>query len=147
MIEATGRPVMVMDPAVDVPKLYNLCKAYTPTPDPNNFTSPGRWDRDNVSLATGTTTYTDGWPVGMYMATMYNHVAEPNWNGEDCGWWIAFPDTPGEHAIVTARSYHPGCVNVCFGDGHVATVADTIDLGIWRAMGSRNGGESVSIPY
>ena len=147
MVAAPGRPVMVMDPAIDVPKLYSICKGYTPTPDPNNFTSPGRWDRDNLAQATGTTTYTDGWPVAMYMATMYNHVAEPNWQGEDCGWWSAFPDTPGEHAIVSARSYHPACVNVCFGDGHVSTVADTIDLNVWRAMGSRNGGESANIPY
>jgi prepilin-type processing-associated H-X9-DG protein len=35
---------------------------------------------------------------------------------------------------MTARSYHPGGVNVVFGDGNVRLVADGIDLGIWRAL-------------
>jgi len=35
---------------------------------------------------------------------------------------------------MTARSYHPGGVNVVFGDGNVRFVTDPIDLGIWRAL-------------
>ncbi len=35
-------------------------------------------------------------------------------------------------------------VNVCFGDGHVSTVASGIDLQVWRALGTRNGGETIA---
>jgi prepilin-type N-terminal cleavage/methylation domain-containing protein/prepilin-type processing-associated H-X9-DG protein len=149
MVAAPGRPAMVMDLDKDRDKLYSVCGSgtggYVPSPSgTNNFTGPGRWDKDNVSQYSATTTYYAGWGVSFYMATMYNHVAEPNWNGEDCGWFSAFPDTPGEHAIVSARSYHSGVVNVCFGDGHVSSVSETIDLPTWRALGSRNGGEEAS---
>lgn len=148
MIAAPGRPTMVMDPDKDVKKLYDTCGSgnYTPKPDQFNFTGPGRWDKDNISQFSPTTTYYAGWGVSFYMATMYNHVAEPNWSGADCGWFSAFPDTPGEHAIVAARSYHTGVVNVCFGDGHVTSISETIDLPTWRALGSRNGGEEASDP-
>mgnify|MGYP000933919901 CR=1 FL=1 len=36
--------------------------------------------------------------------------------------------------IMTARSYHPGGVNVVFADGNVRLVNDAIDLAIWRAL-------------
>jgi prepilin-type N-terminal cleavage/methylation domain-containing protein/prepilin-type processing-associated H-X9-DG protein len=35
---------------------------------------------------------------------------------------------------MTARSYHPGGVNVVFGDGNVRFITDSIDLGIWKAL-------------
>ncbi len=43
---------------------------------------------------------------------------------------------------MSARSMHPGVVNVCFADGSVAVIADDVDLAAWRAAGSRNGGET-----
>jgi prepilin-type processing-associated H-X9-DG protein len=39
---------------------------------------------------------------------------------------------------------HPGVVVVAFCDGHTTTVGDDVDLAVWRAMGSRNGGEVAS---
>ena len=50
-----------------------------------------------------------------------------------------------EH-YVSARSLHPGGVNVAFGDGHVSFIGDEIDLATWRQLGSINDGETVSIP-
>ena len=47
------------------------------------------------------------------------------------------------YAAVTSRSYHPGVVNVSFMDGSVRTVGNDIALDVWRALGTRSGGEIV----
>ena len=47
------------------------------------------------------------------------------------------------YAAVTSLSYHPGGVNATLVDGAVRFVAETIDLAIWRAMATRDGGEIV----
>ncbi len=44
----------------------------------------------------------------------------------------------------SARSQHPGCVNVVMGDGSVRNVSDIITPEIWRAMATVAGGETVS---
>lgn len=46
------------------------------------------------------------------------------------------------YAAITSRSFHTGLVNVQMMDGSVRTVSDNIDLGVWRAIGTRAGGES-----
>ncbi|MCA9247840.1 MAG: DUF1559 domain-containing protein [Planctomycetales bacterium] len=45
------------------------------------------------------------------------------------------------YAAVTARSRHGGGVLVSMMDGSVRWVDDTINLGVWRAMSTRGGGE------
>ncbi len=49
------------------------------------------------------------------------------------------------YAAVTARSYHPGHVNVAMMDGSVRVVTDSVDLPVWRAAGTRAGGETESL--
>ena len=49
--------------------------------------------------------------------------------------------TQNSYAAVTSRSYHAGIVNVVLMDGSVRTVEGTIDLRVWRALGTRAGGE------
>lgn len=88
--------------------------------------------------------YSDGWGYAWYVSTLYNHVAPPNWKGTDCGLGSSIMDSPGEHAVVTARSLHPGGVNVLLGDGSVKFVKDSVSLVTWRGLGSRAGGEAVS---
>jgi prepilin-type N-terminal cleavage/methylation domain-containing protein/prepilin-type processing-associated H-X9-DG protein len=44
-------------------------------------------------------------------------------------------------AAVTPRSYHSGKVNVLLMDSSVRSIDDTIDIGIWRALSTRDGGE------
>ena len=116
-------------------EIFIDCLNYVPEVSEFNFMSTGRWLEGTV--------WSDGWPFAAYSCTMYNHVAPPNWKGQDCGSYSAIPDTPGEHAIVSARSEHPGVVNVVFGDGHIAAVQESIDLQVWRALGTRNGGEVI----
>jgi prepilin-type N-terminal cleavage/methylation domain-containing protein/prepilin-type processing-associated H-X9-DG protein len=53
--------------------------------------------------------------------------------------------TAPTYAAVTARSYHTGLVNVLLLDGSVQTVSENIDLNVWRAAGTRAGGETMSL--
>ena len=48
------------------------------------------------------------------------------------------------YAMITSRSYHPGIVQVAMVDGSVQQVSETIELPVWRAMSTRNGGEVVT---
>ncbi len=68
----------------------------------------------------------------------YNHTQTPNTRAMDC----TDPAFTGSH--IAARSYHSGGVNTSFCDGSVKFIKDTINLTVWRALGSRSGGEVVS---
>jgi type II secretory pathway pseudopilin PulG len=115
--------------AVPRTTMFNDCLAANPSVSSFNFSGAGRWPNGDD--------WSNGWPFSGYDSTQYNHVAPPNWRGWDCGNWSAIPDTPGEHAIVSARSQHPGIVNVAFGGATVVAISDDIDLAVWRAMGTR----------
>ena len=47
-------------------------------------------------------------------------------------------------AAITARSYHPGGVNVLLGDGSVRFTKSTINGQTWRSLGTVSGGEVIS---
>jgi hypothetical protein len=47
------------------------------------------------------------------------------------------PDT----LLTGAQSYHPGGVNICLLDATVHFVSESVDLQVWRALGTRNGRE------
>jgi prepilin-type N-terminal cleavage/methylation domain-containing protein/prepilin-type processing-associated H-X9-DG protein len=49
----------------------------------------------------------------------------------------------GENMFVSVRSNHPGGVNLALADGSVRYLSDNIDAVLYRAIGSRNGGEVV----
>lgn len=49
-------------------------------------------------------------------------------------------------AYTTARSFHPGGCSVAMGDASVKFISNTVDLLVWRALGTRNQGESVQLP-
>lgn len=48
------------------------------------------------------------------------------------------------YAAVTSRSFHPGVVNAVMMDGSVRAVNNTIKFTVWRALGTRAGGEAIS---
>ena len=52
----------------------------------------------------------------------------------------------GQHADgqVPPSSQHPGGVNTLFGDGSVKFIKNSVSLLTWRALGTRNGGETIS---
>jgi prepilin-type N-terminal cleavage/methylation domain-containing protein/prepilin-type processing-associated H-X9-DG protein len=51
-------------------------------------------------------------------------------------------DWSGHHAA--ARSRHPGGVNALYGDGHVEFHSNTVDAGLWRALSTINGNETIA---
>lgn len=47
------------------------------------------------------------------------------------------------YAIITSRSWHVSIVNVALFDGSTRSISENIDLGLWRALGTRGGGEVI----
>jgi prepilin-type N-terminal cleavage/methylation domain-containing protein/prepilin-type processing-associated H-X9-DG protein len=80
----------------------------------------------------------NNWHRGYYFSTLYNHVYTPNFTAFDCCNNCGFPGGDSEESIITARSYHPGGVNVLMGDGQVRFVGDGVDRAVWRAIATRN---------
>jgi len=91
----------------------------------------------------------------------FNTYYTPNTVGPDYVYNQAFPDDIGRgkikavannvnewgmRQIHTARSYHPGGVNGSWVDGSVRFFSDDVDLDVWRAISTGNGGEGVSPP-
>ncbi len=88
----------------------------------------------------------ESWLTGEYADTTYNHVAPPNWSVMDCS--IHGPPSDLGDVVggaVSARSYHGNGVNLLLLDGSARFVIDSVDLNIWRATGTREGGEVKTI--
>ncbi len=81
------------------------------------------------------------WIAGEYTNTVGNLNYTPNYKGPDCSPWGGVGTGYG---MFSARSSHPGGVNVLFGDGSVRFVKDSVSRTIWLYLGTRNGGEVLS---
>ena len=87
------------------------------------------------------------WLYGAPGHSMYNHIRRPNdTSGPDCRG--GEPHSTKNVALwsvlshnVTAHSRHTGGVHAAFCDGHIQFIGNSINLAIWQALGSRNGGE------
>jgi hypothetical protein len=55
--------------------------------------------------------------------------------------------TAPTYAAITARSYHTGIVNALLMDGSVRSVGNGINASVWRALGTRAGGEVIPGNY
>jgi prepilin-type processing-associated H-X9-DG protein len=101
----------------------------------------------SYSTATPTTVDSFGghnWMLGGWRQTWYDHIANPNSPIPDCATGPGFM-VGGGGGMMSARSFHTGGVNVCFADGAVRMIASSVGLDVWRALGTRNGAESVSV--
>jgi prepilin-type N-terminal cleavage/methylation domain-containing protein/prepilin-type processing-associated H-X9-DG protein len=100
-----------------------------------------------TTLSDGVDTYSGGiWPGG-HSGTLrfnsYDHVNTPN--KLTCIVSDAEGGAPGGfNSVITPSSNHPGGVNVCFCDGSVKFLKDSVNLQVWWAIGTRNQGEVVS---
>lgn len=95
------------------------------------------------------------WSMGYMGQSTYTHHETPNSYVGDMMEYCH--DVDGMPCSITgwgqihqfyasARSRHPGGVNVCFGDGHVSFISDTVDRDVWRGLGTAAGGEASREP-
>jgi len=80
----------------------------------------------------------DRWINGGYLATAYNHFAAPNSPAWDC------LNAANNYGLKAARSLHPGGVNALLCDGSGRFITSNIDLNVWKAIATRDGGEAVT---
>jgi prepilin-type N-terminal cleavage/methylation domain-containing protein/prepilin-type processing-associated H-X9-DG protein len=81
------------------------------------------------------------WASANYNQTIFNVILTPNSKAKDCS---PYPTYAIAYGLITARSRHPGGVNVLMADGSGRFVKDSINPQIWYAIASRSGGEIVS---
>jgi prepilin-type N-terminal cleavage/methylation domain-containing protein/prepilin-type processing-associated H-X9-DG protein len=77
------------------------------------------------------------WLDGNTSFTLYNHTMPPG--GNSC-----LNAGLVQEGAFTAGSFHPGLANTLFCDGHVQSVSYSIELKLWQAISSRQGGEVVN---
>ena len=79
--------------------------------------------------------------VSNYRDLAFYHIQTPNryscLNGDTSDFRAI------EYAAFTASSLHTGGVNLAMVDGSVRFVSDSIDRNVWRAIGTRNGNETI----
>jgi prepilin-type N-terminal cleavage/methylation domain-containing protein/prepilin-type processing-associated H-X9-DG protein len=78
------------------------------------------------------------WIYGYHSTSSYWHSAPPGSRSCEFG---------SSRIMTTANSKHPGGVNVALCDGSVHFVTNDIALNVWRALGTRNGGEVVNMDF
>lgn len=141
--------------------LASEVKAWTPynrNGGPSTTTIPNTAAEAATIVASGTDFKTTGhteWPDGRIHHTGITATLTPNTKVSYTNSGTTYPETDynswqegrngsagqATYAIVTARSYHTGIVNAALVDGSVQSVSQNIDLAIWRAVATRDGGE------
>ena len=96
------------------------------------------WVDGRTHQAGFTATFT---PNTQVLCTEDSQLYEVDWNNSRVG----KSDTEVTYASVTSRSYHSGnVVNIARMDGSADTITNDIDLVVWQAMATRDGGEIIS---
>jgi prepilin-type N-terminal cleavage/methylation domain-containing protein len=85
------------------------------------------------------------WFLFSYDKTFYNHVTPPNASTPDCATTNEYYGSNGasDSGIYSARSHHGSGVNAATADGAVRWVNAGVATSVWRALGTRAGGEVV----
>ncbi|MDR0869426.1 MAG: DUF1559 domain-containing protein [Planctomycetaceae bacterium] len=73
------------------------------------------------------------WLSGRPYATTFSTYSTPNPPYSDWG-------VSNAYGFYSARSFHPGGVNVTRGDGSVSFISETVALGVWRNLGKADSG-------
>jgi len=127
----TADPGPSVPASVDVIAGFAAGAQFKLGPDTNANTGHTEWPDGRVHHSGFTTVFTPNTFV-RYVHTD-GRSYDVDYNSRQEGKSLTQPT----YAAVTARSYHPGIVNVALMDGSVRSVSDTIDLRVWRALGTR----------
>ena len=118
-------------------QVYDACVALNPK---NLSTDPALTGSSKQIAASGR-----NWVWGNYIPNRYNHVMPPN--TQSCG---RFSGSSRMDASVndrggatTASSRHQGGINVALADGSARYIDERIQINVWWALGSINGGEPI----
>lgn len=77
------------------------------------------------------------WLMSYENNTVFYESVSPNSGVPDCG-------MKSDRGIIAARSYHPGGVNASMVDGSARWFSNSINVAVWRALGTRNQEELAS---
>jgi prepilin-type N-terminal cleavage/methylation domain-containing protein/prepilin-type processing-associated H-X9-DG protein len=114
-------------------QVYDACLAVTPAGGAGTqFSRAGR-----------------NWVRGNFVTTRYNHIMPPNTvSAARCALGNVNAGTINDNGgATTASSRHPGGVNLALADASVHFAANEVDISVWWALGSRDGGETMSIDW
>ncbi len=94
----------------------------------------------------------ESWFLRGFHMTSYNHVATPNPQFQSCLFgkhsvYRFIHNRTIHNGVMAATSAHRGGVHVVLMDGSVKFTRDEINKQVWRAISTRNGGETVSGDY
>jgi prepilin-type N-terminal cleavage/methylation domain-containing protein len=112
-----------------------------------NYCTNGTLKYDPTTDSLGHTQWIDSRGYQTGMTTVFTPNTQVLFNGYDIDFVSSREgQTPTDLTFqaITARSYHAGRVNVLLMDCSVRSVADGVDLAIWRAYGTRAGGETTA---
>lgn len=119
-----------LDGPITTDAMVARCSAVPRVPPPHHSWAGGTWLYCN------------------YLNADYNHASGPNATIPDCS-----TSDPGQGGsgydlagggVFAARSLHGASVNLVAGDGSARSVRDVISLPVWRAFGTRSGGEAAA---
>ncbi len=109
---------------------YQACNAIPGTTAANVSNNNGAYWAFTMPYTTANTSYFHfNTPNKLSCSPANGYEGDPNW--------------AGSLAAITATSNHSGGVNVCFGDGSVKFIKNSIAVNTWWALGSRSGGETI----
>jgi len=122
------------DPGPDAPSSVAFAQQYSGEyklgTDPYRNTGHTVWCDGRVHHTGVTTTFTPNTKVPYVLDGVEYDIDYTSWQeGRSL--------TRATYSAVTARSHHPGGVNIVLMDGSVRTVANEIESNIWTALGSR----------
>jgi prepilin-type N-terminal cleavage/methylation domain-containing protein len=86
----------------------------------------------------------EAWFLSGFHFTNFNQCSTPNSSHLDCSFVNGVSSVHSRHmvdGVFTASSNHHGGANVLMMSGDVRFVRDSVALPVWRALGSRSGGE------
>jgi prepilin-type processing-associated H-X9-DG protein len=105
----------------------------------------------NSTLGNGNDPRGFAWCSGEYRCALYNHYYPPNAVNFDCITSVTVDPTLPPQKLYsaygwrTARSMHPGGVNLLYADGSARFIDSGVSLAVWKAMSTRSGDDDGSI--